>query len=386
MRPCGRPLARSGLMFVWLLALSSAPLLADELLTLAPPSIEASGYLLQDANSGDVLAAQEPDEPLEPASITKLMSGYVLYRALANGDISLEDQVTISRQARSMGGSRMFVEQGSRVSVGDLLMGMVVQSGNDATVALAEHYAGSEEAFVNYMNHFAKQLGMSGSRFANSTGLPGEGHVMTARDIATLTRALILEFPEDYVRYSAQKFTHNGITQHNRNRLLWKSDDVDGVKTGYTRSAGYCLVASAVRDDMRLISVVLGTDSRDKREQETMTLLNYGFNVFQTHLIYPARLPLAELRVWKGASEHLPVGLNRDLYVTVPRNRQQPLMVEIDLTSEIMAPVEAGQVLGEVAVSFGDHELTSRPVAALSAVDDGGIWRQAIDTVLHWVH
>ncbi|MBZ0070264.1 MAG: D-alanyl-D-alanine carboxypeptidase [Gammaproteobacteria bacterium] len=345
------------------------------------PSVAARGYLLEDFHSGQVLAEANADERLEPASITKVMAGYAVFKELAAGKIQLSDMVTISEKAWRMEGSRMFVEVGKQVSIENLLIGMIVQSGNDATVALAEHIAGSEETFAAYMNRYAAALGMTGSHFVNASGLPDPEHYMTARDIVKLTRAMIAEFPEYYAWYSQKEFTFNGITQHNRNRLLWRDASVDGVKTGHTSSAGYCLVASAQREGMRLITVVLGADGEEARASATQALLNYGFRFFETHKLYDAGTSLVDARVWKGAQETVPLGLQAPLYVTIPRGRYAQLKAGVQMHSRIMAPVETGTTLGSVQVRLGDELLLDPPLLALQAVDEGSLWQRAIDEV-----
>ena len=267
-----------------------------------PPQLKARSFIVIDGDSGRVLAALDPDSRQEPASLTKLMTAYGVFHALKEGRIKLTDMVTISEHAWKQEGSRMFVEVGKQVTVEDLVQGMIVQSGNDATVALAEHVAGTEPTFVQMMNSYAQQLGMTGSQFKNVAGMPDPEHYMTARDAATLVEAVIREYPDYYRWYSQKEFTWNGITQPNRNGLLWRDPSVDGVKTGHTETAGYCLIASSKRDGMRLVSVVLGTDSMKAREDASSALLNYGYNFFETKRAYSAGQPLTSVRVWKGAA------------------------------------------------------------------------------------
>jgi D-alanyl-D-alanine carboxypeptidase (penicillin-binding protein 5/6) len=350
----------------------------------APPTFDAKSYILMDANSDEVLAGKNADERLAPASITKLMTAYVVFKALAEGHIGLEDQVLVSEKAWRMGGSRMFIEVGKRVKVDDLLKGMIVQSGNDASVALAEYVAGSEGAFVNIMNAEAANLGLANTHYVNATGLPDPQHYTTARDIALLAKAIKNEFPDQYPRYSVRKYTYNGITQYNRNKLLWRDESVDGLKTGHTETAGYCLVASAERDTMRLISVVMGTKSAKSRVTHSQSLLNYGFRFFETHKLYQAGQPLAQPRIWKGEQEHLPLGLAEDLYITVPRGQYDDLDASMKLTAQIDAPVQAGDTYGKVDVALNATHLKQEPLIALKAVPKGDIWRQAMDTVLLW--
>lgn len=345
------------------------------------PEVAARGYLLEDFHSGQVLAESNPDERLEPASITKVMSSYVIFKELAANKIQLTDIVTVSERAWRMEGSRMFIEVGKQISVEELLIGMIVQSGNDATVALAEHVAGTEEAFADMMNRYAAELGMTGSHFADASGMPHDQHYMTARDIATMARALITEFPEYYKWYSQKEFTFNGIVQHNRNRLLWRDASVDGIKTGHTEAAGYCLVTSAQRDGMRLIAVVLGTDSDNARAAASQALLNYGFRFFETHKLYDANTKLVDARVWKGAQENVGLGLKSPLFVTIPRGQYDQLKANVQMPGQIIAPVAANAALGSVQVKFGDKLLLEPPLNALQAVDEGSIWQRAIDTV-----
>ncbi len=350
----------------------------------APPEVAASGYFLVDHHSGRVLAEANADSRLEPASLTKIMSVYVVFRELRDGNIKLTDPVLISEKAWRTGGSRMFVEVGKQVSVEDLLKGMIVQSGNDASVALAEHIAGSEETFANLMNTHAKRLGMTGSHFLNATGLPDENHYTTARDMAIVTSATIREFPEWYQWYAIKEYLYNGIKQHNRNKLLWRDASVDGVKTGHTESAGYCLVASAQRDDMRLISVMLGTKSVEVRAAETQSLLNYGFRFYETHRLYEKHQALARIRAWKGDPAEIPAGPADDIYVTIPRQQYKNLDARMELDPQVMAPVAEGQKLGRVVVTLGDDNVSEVPLVALEESAEGGIWRRVKDSVLLW--
>lgn len=351
----------------------------------APPDIDAKGYLLMDMHSGRVLAEKNADERMEPASITKIMTAHVVFEELANGNLKLDDMVTVSEKAWKTGGSRMFIEVNSRVSIGDLLKGLIIQSGNDAAIALAEHIAGSEDAFVNLMNDHAARLGMHDTHFANATGLPHADHYTTPRDIAKMTIATIRDYPEYYALYKEKEFTYNGIRQHNRNRLLWRDPSVDGVKTGHTQSAGFCLVASAKRDDMRLISVVMGTKSDKARMQTSQALLNFGFRFYETHRLYEGNTPLTEARVWMGENERVPLGLKQDLYVTIPRRQYDHLKARSEIDPDIEAPVAKGQPLGEVIVDLDGKPVTRVPLVALRAVPEGGLWRQAVDTVERWL-
>lgn len=348
----------------------------------APPPIGAKAYLLEDYHSGKVLAEKNADERIEPASLTKLMTSYIVSKELAMGSIKLDDKVRISKKAWRMPGSRMFVEVNKLVPVHELLQGMIVQSGNDATVALAEHVAGSTDAFVALMNQYAKLLGMKHTHFADVTGLPDPNHYTTARDLAKLTRALIRDFPQDYKWYKEKEYTYNHIRQYNRNRLLWLDKRVDGVKTGHTSSAGYCLVASAKQDDMRLISVVLGTKSDDGRVRASRALLDYGFRFYDTYKLYAAGQTLTTRRIWKGAENEIPLGLDQDLYVTIPRGRRNDIKAKLVVDSTILAPAKQGQTFGSIHIELGDKELTTQPLVALTAMPEGGIWHRLVDNVI----
>jgi D-alanyl-D-alanine carboxypeptidase (penicillin-binding protein 5/6) len=276
------------------------------------------------------------------------------------------------------------VKVNTQVKLEDLLMGMIIQSGNDASVALAEHVAGSEEGFVTLMNGYAKELGMHSSHFTNSTGLPDPDLYVTARDVAILSRANIREFPDYYKYYSIKEYSYNGITQYNRNRLLWRDQNVDGMKTGHTESAGYCLVASAIRDDMRLITVVLGTASESIRAKESLEMLNYGFRTFETHRLYDTKTPLSTVRVWKGATKTLTLGVSDDLYITVPRGQYKNLKATMEIDTLITAPSKMGQRHGMVKVKLGDREILTHPLVALQNIERGSWWRRIVDTVLLW--
>lgn len=370
-------------VLVLLCALPAAAALPDVPIP-APPQLNADSYLLVDADSGTVLVDLEAGKRVAPASLTKLMTAYVVFHALRDDLISLEEEATVSRKAYRTPGSRMFIEINSRVSVQDLLMGMIVQSGNDASVALAEHIAGSEEVFAEMMNRYAQELGMSGSHFQNATGLPGDNHYSTARDMATLASALINDFPEYYRWYSVREFTYNEITQRNRNRLLWRDPTVDGFKTGHTDAAGYCLVASAVRDDMRLISVVMGSPSARVRTDASQALLNYGFRFFETHRLFAAGDVVETARVWKGATEAAPLGVSRDLFVTIPRGTYDRLQPLIEMPATVIAPVDEGQTLGELRIELDDQLLAAMPLAALAPVAEGTLWQRLSDEVMLW--
>ena len=335
-----------------------------------------------DIDSNALLAADGIEQRLEPASLTKIMTAYIVFRELRDGSIRLTDRVLVSEKAWKTPGSRMFIEVNKRVSVDDLLKGMIVQSGNDASVALAEHVAGSEEAFANLMNDQARRLGMKDTNFVNATGLPDPNHYTTPRDIVIVTQAMIREFPERYKMYSVREFTFNDIRQHNRNRLLWIDDSVDGVKTGHTDAAGYCLVASAKRDGMRLISVVMGTESEKARIRESQSLLNYGFRFYETHRLYGAGDRLTRTRVWFGATEDVSLGLAGDLFVTIPRRQYERLDARTEIRPDLRAPLEKGEQVGEVIVELDGEPVTRQPLVALASVPEGGIWRTVVDNVL----
>lgn len=346
------------------------------------PTIAAKSYILQDFASGRVIAASNPDQRLPPASITKLMTAYVVSHELALGNINLADEVLISEKAWRMVGSRSFIEVNTKVPVEVLLRGMIIQSGNDAAVALAEHIAGSEETFAQMMNQYAQQLGMINTNYQNSTGLPSADHYTTAKDIAILSAAIIRDFPEEYKWYAEKEFTYNNITQHNRNKLLWRDTTVDGLKTGHTEEAGYCLAASAQRSGMRLVSVVLGTRSENARAQETQKLFNYGFRFFESHELYKAQDKITDIKVWKGSNELVNLGLETSLAVTVPRGRYKELVATTNIQQPVIAPVVAGSTLGQVEIRLGDDLVATQALIALNDVAQGSWWRRLIDSIM----
>ena len=352
--------------------------------TPAPPIIGAKSYLVIDGQTGRTLAELDADAPLAPASLTKIMTTYVVFKALQQGQVALEDEVTISEKAWRTEGSRMFVEVDTRVPVKDLLMGLIIQSGNDAGVALAEHIAGSESVFAEMMNQQALALGMTSSHFVNATGLPADGHVTTARDLATLARALAEEFPEHYAWHAIREYTYNGIRQENRNTLLWRDDSVDGLKTGHTEDAGYCLVASAARDGMRVISVVLGTESAKARADGSQALLNYAFRFFETRQLYAAGDTVATTRVWKSAHETSALGVVDDLYITLPRGAYDRLESNLEIPAIVMAPLAAGQPVANLTVSLDGETLLDTPLRALETNPDGSFWQRTRDSVSLW--
>ena len=361
----------------WLAAFAQTPVPA-------PPALNATSYILVDFSSGKELVSQDADATVEPASITKLMTAYVVFHELAAGNLKLTDMVTVSENAWRTGGSRMFIEVNTQVSIEDLLKGMIIQSGNDASVALAEHIAGSEATFAGLMNHYAQQLGMKSSHFENATGLPGENHIVSARDIALLAAAIIREFPELYEWYSEKEFTYNEIRQHNRNTLLWHDPAVDGIKTGHTDSAGYCLASSAIKGGMRLISVVMGADSEKQRADDSQKLLNYGFRFFETHQLYTANEQLDTVKVWKGETDQLPLGLAESLFVTIPRGQYAQLDAAIRLPGTLTAPIIQNAVIGEVRVTLDGDDIATRPLIALAGIPEGGFWSRLSDSISLW--
>jgi D-alanyl-D-alanine carboxypeptidase (penicillin-binding protein 5/6) len=350
-----------------------------------PPTLAARSWLLLEMGSGQVLTAEKPDERIEPASLTKLMTAYLTFAALRQKTIALDTPVTVSQKAWKTGGSKMFIRVDTQVPVEDLIKGMIVQSGNDACVALAEAIAGSEESFTQMMNREAKRLGMTASNFTNSTGLPDPQLYTTARDLATLASALIRDFPEEYKKYySMKEFRYNNITQPNRNRLLFMDSSVDGVKTGHTEAAGYCLISSALRDQRRLLSVVLGTKSDSTRASESLKLLNWGFQSYDAVTLFAKEQPVATLRVWKGTQKTVKAGFDRALSIAVPRGYADKVKSEFTPQPRLMAPIQAGQQLGTLKVSIDGKLYSEYPVLALENVGLIGIFGRTIDSVLLW--
>ncbi len=348
------------------------------------PRLASTGYLLIDARNGEVLVEHNADERLPPASLTKMMTAYIAERELAEGRASFEDMVPISVKAWKTGGSRTFVREGTEVRFEDLLRGIIIQSGNDASVAIAEYIAGSEDVFADVMNQTAASLGMTNTQFLNSTGLPAEGHYSTARDLAILAARTIEDYPETYSIYAEKSFTYNGIRQANRNTLLFRDPSVDGLKTGHTEEAGYCLVASAVRDDFRLISVVMGTDSEKAREQETTKLMQYGFRYFSGKTVFAANevLPESARKVWFGEAETVELATVDPLYVTLPLGRESAIQATLDAPESLEAPLVAGDVVGTVKIMLGDRVLAESAVAVASDIPEGGFFKRIMDFVL----
>jgi serine-type D-Ala-D-Ala carboxypeptidase (penicillin-binding protein 5/6) len=364
------------------LAQSPAPPSAPTIPT--APQVDARAYIVVDYRTDKILAAKEATARMEPASLTKLMTAYIVFQELAVGKLKLDEQVTVSEHAWRSEGSRTFIELGKPVSVQDLILGMIVQSGNDATIALAERIAGTEETFAQLMNANAKRLGMVNSHFENSSGLPSPQHYTTARDLSLLANAIIREYPQDYKWFSVREFEHNGIKQQNRNGLLEKDPTVDGLKTGHTDSAGFCLVTSALRDGMRLVSVVMGSTSMKARENASASLLGYGFTFYDTKLAVKGGAVLASARVWKGQKDSADLGIKDDLYVTVPRGEADAIKTSTDVQPRIIAPLTPDQTLGSVHVFVGNQTLATLPLHPLKELPAGGWWRRLIDTIRLW--
>lgn len=368
------------LLFTLNLYFYSVNLYADMIVP-AAPKIKASSYLLMDFSSGEYLVEENSDERLPPASLTKIMTIYVTSTELKNGKISLDDEVLVSEKAWRTEGSRMFIEVGKKVKLDDLIHGVVIQSGNDASVALAEYISGTEDVFADLMNKHAVRLGMKNTNFVNSTGLPDPNHYTTAKDLAILARAMISDFPERYKLYSMKEFTYNNIKQHNRNKLLWRDRNVDGMKTGHTEEAGYCLVASAIKDEMRLISVVMGTDGVNARAKASQALLNYGYRFYETHKLYSAGEMITSAKIWKANIDNLNLGVMKDIYVTVPRGQYDNLEPVVEFDKKIIAPVSEGEQKGLLNVMLNNKSIVSVPLLALETVAEGSIVNKLKDEV-----
>ena len=368
------------ILFIFLSGYLNSAIAAPSLIP-SPPRVNAKAYLLIDHNSGHVLAERNADKKIEPASLTKLMTAYVVLFEIKRGGISLEDEVKISEKAWRMRGSRMFVKVNSLVLVKELLKGLIIQSGNDSSVALAEHIASNEASFVELMNQHAERLNMNATHFNNSTGWPDNNHFTTARDLAKLSRAIISDFPEHYSWYKIKKYTHNNITQPNRNRLLWLDDRVDGLKTGHTEAAGYCLISSAKQNSTRLISIVTGTNRDDARIAASRKLLNYGFRFFETNLIHKANTEITNMRVWKGEKLQLSLGITKDLYITIPKGLRKKIKNNVKVEAMIEAPVTQGQAYGKLSIMLGKKQLAAQELVALSTIKEGGILRKLSDNI-----
>jgi len=369
------------LVSITLAAIVVKPAYAAQALVPQPPQLAASAYILIDAVTGKVIVEHNADETLPPASLTKMMTAYMLSYEVAAGNVSLTDEVRISEKAWRTKGSRMFIQEGKFVLLEDLMRGIIIQSGNDASVAVAEHIAGSEEAFADLMNLHAQRLGMTHTHFRNSTGLPSEGHQTTARDLAILARAIIQDYPEHYTVYSEKEFTFNNITQPNRNKLLWRDSTVDGLKTGYTSAAGYCLVASAKKDGQRLISVVLGASGTESRAQESQKLLTYGLRFYETHELYDAGESLSQTRVWGGEQDYVHAIVEQGIAVTIPRGQAKYIKADLELNKDIEAPVTEGQRLGRLLITLDSEVIVERDLVAQNAIEQGGFLKQMTDSV-----
>ncbi|MFC4820956.1 D-alanyl-D-alanine carboxypeptidase family protein [Dokdonella ginsengisoli] len=353
------------------------------------PTIDAKAWVLMDYTSGQILAESNMDARVAPASITKVMTSYVVSAELAHGKIKMDDKVAISENAWRSGGagtdgSTSFLQLNSQVPLKDLLYGMIIQSGNDAAIALAEHTAGSEATFAQLMNQYAAKLGMSGTNYVDASGLPNPNHYTTAHDIALLSRALIHDYPEEYKVYAVKDFEWNGIKQHNRNTLLWRDSTVDGIKTGHTSEAGFCLATSALRGDQRLIAVVMGAPSEKQRADDNQALLNYGFRFFETQKLYVAGKPLAEPELWKGVEAKLPLGVSEDVLITFPRGRYGDLKASLEMPSRLIAPIEKGKQVGTLKVTLDGKTLLERPLVALGDGGEGGFFKRLSDGFWMW--
>jgi len=380
-------MSRIATLVCMLTVLAAAPAVGQSAAALAqataapavPPKLAFKSHYLVDFDTGAVLVSNAADTMLAPASLTKLMTAYVVFGAIESGSIRLDDRVRISEKAWRMRGTRMFIEVNSEVGVEDLIRGMLIQSGNDASVALAEHVAGSVDAFVVEMNTAAEKLKLTNSSFRNPHGLPARGHYSTARDLAVLAKTIIEEHPEFYSLYAEREFTYNEIKQLNRNALLWRDAGVDGLKTGYTNDAGYCVVTSAQRDGMRLIAVVLGAPTARARNDGAQKLLEYGFANFETHQLYSAGQELDDARVRGGESQFAALGIAEDVFVTIPRGTYAQLAASMDVLAELAAPLSRGTRVGEVKISLAGAQLAKSPVVVLTSVMDGGVWARMRD-------
>ena len=347
----------------------------------APPDVKARAYVIMDSNSGKIIAEKNADKRYEPASLTKMMTAYIISNAIKHQQISLDDKVHISADAWKQGGSRMFVKENSNVPVRDLIQGIIVQSGNDACYAMAQFIGGNETTFAQIMNQTAQQLGMKNTHFVTSTGLPNTEHYSTAHDLAILARHLVNDFPEDYKWYKEKWFTYNGIKQPNRNRLLWRDTSVDGIKTGHTKEAGYCLATSAKRGDMRVVTIAMGTPSDEARNDVSETLLNYAFRFYESRKLYAANSPIIEPRVWLAASKHADLGVIQDLYVTIPTGSYQNLKAAVALNEPLKAPIKKGDTYGQLNVTLNGKVISTTNLVALDNDPQGGVFSRMGDHV-----
>ena len=370
----------SSLLFVCSLLLSYTSF-ADLSFQPIPPSLDAKAYVLVDYHTGQILVNHNADTPIDPASLTKMITIYVVDNELAKGNLHLDDLVTISENAWRTEGSRMFVEVGSKISVRDLIQGVVIQSGNDASLALAEHVAGSEEGFVALMNHYAQAIGMKNTHFVNTTGLPHENHTTTVNDLSILATRIISDFPETYKWYSEKWYTYKDIKQPNRNRLLWLDPDVDGIKTGHSSTAGFCLAASSKKNDMRLIAILAGADSDNARTTQTQQLLNFGFRFYETHHLFDGLKSIKSRRVWMSNNQKLELGLSQDLYITIPRGQYDKLDANVVIQKQLVAPIAKGKSYGKLTVKLGDTLITENTLVALSSVEKGSLFSRFSDYI-----
>ena len=349
------------------------------------PKLNLTSYILIEASTNTVIAEYDSDNQIAPASMTKVMSGYVMADQIANGSISLDDKVLISEKAWKTGGSKMFIEAGKRVSVKDLLSGIIIQSGNDATIAMAEYVAGSEEGFVDFMNAYASEMGLTNSLFQNSTGFSDPNHFSSAKDLAKLTQALINNFPDHYATYNEKEFTFSGIRQLNRNKLLWRDDSVDGVKTGHTDSAGFCLISSAQRNDMRLIAVVAGSESENERLTASQRLLEYGFRFYATQKLVSQEIKVTTAKVWGGKTDEVALGSTKDIYLTLPRSEFKNIKANYQFNNNLQAPIEIGQMIGSIEFTSNDRVVLSAPLVAIETVEAKGFFGMLWSRLVYWI-
>lgn len=349
------------------------------------PKLNLDSYILLEANTNTVIAEFNSENQISPASMTKVMSGYVIADQIASGAISLDDKVLVSEKAWKTGGSKMFIEAGKRVSVRDLLSGIVIQSGNDATVAMAEYVAGSEEGFVDFMNAYASELGLSNTLFQNAVGWTDPNHFSSVNDLAQLTKALIANFPDHYATYKEKEFTFSGIRQLNRNKLLWRDDSVDGVKTGHTESAGYCLISSAKRNDMRLIAVVAGSPSENERLISSQRLLEYGFRFFATQKLISKDSEITSAKVWGGKMDEVALGTKEDILLTLPRSDFKNIKANYNFKNNIQAPISNGDVIGDIEFISNDRVVLSAPLVAIESVEAKGFFGRIWARIVFWI-
>ena len=349
------------------------------------PKLNLTSYILIEASTNTVIAEYDSDNQIAPASMTKVMSGYVIADQIANGSISLDDKVLISEKAWKTGGSKMFIEAGKKVSVKDLLSGIIIQSGNDATIAMAEYVAGSEEGFVDFMNAYASEMGLTNSLFQNSTGFSDPNHFSSAKDLAKLTQALINNFPDHYATYNEKEFTFSGIRQLNRNKLLWRDDSVDGVKTGHTDSAGFCLISSAQRNDMRLIAVVAGSESENERLTASQRLLEYGFRFYATQKLVSQEIKVTTAKVWGGKTDEVALGSTKDIYLTLPRSEFKNIKANYQFNNNLQAPIEIGQMIGSIEFTSNDRVVLSAPLVAIETVEAKGFFGMLWSRLVYWI-